>query len=266
MQTVIAEDWGRLSYAEAWERQTAAHQALVAHKLANRDCPAGTLVQNHRLLLVEHPPVYTLGKSGKPEHLLLSEDECREKGIDYFPINRGGDITFHGPGQLVVYPILDLECFFTDVHRYVRNLEEVIIRTLADFGLPGERIAGYTGVWIAEFRPPTTDRRPPTADYRPPTADYRLPTAAKLCAIGVHLSRWVTLHGLAFNVNTDLRYFDYIVPCGIRDEDKSVTSLARLLGHEADMETVKRLVVRHFADVFQCDVTLPESAGSPFLT
>ncbi|MDX2135473.1 MAG: lipoyl(octanoyl) transferase LipB [Saprospiraceae bacterium] len=267
MQTVVAEDWGRLSYAEAWERQTAAHQALVAHKLANRDSPAGTLVQNHRLILVEHPPVYTLGKSGKPEHLLLSESACREKGIDYFPINRGGDITFHGPGQLVVYPILDLECFFTDVHRYVRNLEEVIIRTLADFGLPGERIAGYTGVWIAEFGMRNAECTPagPPEDAH---SAFHIPHSAfaKLCAIGVHLSRWVTLHGLAFNVNTDLRYFDYIVPCGIRDEDKSVTSLARLLGHDADMETVKRHVVRHFADVFQCDVTLPESAGSPFLT
>jgi lipoyl(octanoyl) transferase len=243
-QTIQAEDWGRLPYQEAWDKQSQIHQALVAHKLAHRSEPAGTYPQDHRLVFVEHPPVFTLGKSGKADHLLLTEAECAARGIDYFPINRGGDITFHGPGQLVVYPLLDLECFFSDVHRYVRSLEEVVIRTLADEGLLGTRIKDYTGVWISDAPPHTPNPIPQTPNR-------------KLCAIGVHLSRWVTLHGLALNVHTDLQYFDYIVPCGIQDKDKTVTSMARELNRAVDVQRVKLLLMHHFAEVFQCAVEPP---------
>ncbi len=214
-----ARDLGRMRWAEAYALQ----QELVGQRKRNEIAD--------QLLLVEHPPVYTLGKSGSMDHLLLSETELVARGIQFFPINRGGDITFHGPGQLVGYPIMDLECFFTDVHRYVRNIEEVIIRTLADFGLSGYRIKEYTGVWVGG----EAGRQ-----------------QRKICAIGVHLSRWVTLHGWAFNVNTDLQYFDYIVPCGITDEDKTVTSMAVELGHPVDMDAVKTSLKRHFADVFDC--------------
>lgn len=225
-------DLGAMPYKEAWDLQTALHQEIVAQKLAHRGQEPGSYPQRHHLLFVEHPPVYTLGKSGSMENLLLSAAEMEARGIAFYPINRGGDITYHGPGQLVGYPILDLECFFTDVHRYVRNLEEVMIRTLGDYGIAGGRIEGYTGVWIEDDAP----------------------LKRKICAIGVHLSRWVSLHGWAFNVNTDLEYFDNIVPCGIIDEDKTVTSLAKELGREVDFETVKQQVKFHFSEVFDCEV------------
>jgi lipoyl(octanoyl) transferase len=231
-QNVLFHDLGLMSYQAAWDHQTAVHRALVEQKLAHRGEQPGTYPQQHQLLFVEHPPVYTLGKSGSMDHLLLTEAQMSEQGIQFFPINRGGDITFHGPGQLVGYPILDLECFFTDVHRYVRNIEEVFIRTLADYGIAAGREPGYTGVWIAD----------------------NLPKKRKICAIGVHLSRWVTLHGWAFNANTDLAYFDNIVPCGIDEEDKGVTSLAAELGQTVDMTALKTNVKRHFADVFECSV------------
>jgi lipoyl(octanoyl) transferase len=236
---VYVEDLATTRYQEAWTYQTELHRALVDNKLAHRGELPGTYLQEHRLLLVEHPPVYTLGKSGSMNNLLLNEQQLTERGIEFFPINRGGDITFHGPGQLVGYPILDLECFFTDVHRYVRNIEEVMIRTLADYGLVAGRIEGYTGVWM-EHNPnfPLSD----------PDADKH----RKICAIGVHLSRWTTLHGWAFNVNTPLEYFDYIIPCGIEDADKTVTSLARELGQPIDMAEVKERVKRHFSEVFEC--------------
>ncbi len=224
-----------MDYQTAWDYQTVLHRALVDNKLNNRQLTPGSYPQAHQLLLVEHPPVYTLGKSGSLEHVLLSETELTERGIQFFPINRGGDITFHGPGQLVGYPILDLECFFTDIHKYVRSIEEVIIRTLADYELEGMRIKDYTGVWLKSAGEPV---------------QYR-----KICAIGVHLSRWTTLHGWAFNVNTDLEYFDYIVPCGIADADKTVTSLAQELGHSVDMEAVKSRIKHHFATVFACTWT-----------
>lgn len=234
MPQVQCQDLGQMPYRSAWDYQTLLHRNLVDNKLANRQLAAGQYAQEHFLLLVEHPPVYTLGKSGSMDNLLLSEAELIEKGIEFFPINRGGDITFHGPGQLVGYPVLDLECFFTDVHRYVRNIEEVIIRTVADYGLEAFRIQGYTGVWVA--------KKDPGGGF------------GKLCAIGVHLSRWVTLHGWAFNVNTLLNYFDHIVPCGIVDPDKSVTSLANELGYSVDMEDVKRKLKGHFANVFECEL------------
>lgn len=239
METVIGQDLGHMRYREAWDYQTSLHKTLVDNKLANKHLPSKSYPQAHHLLFVEHPPVYTLGKSGSMDHLLLSETELVARGIEFFPINRGGDITFHGPGQLVGYPILDLECFFTDVHRYVRHLEEVMIRTLAEYNIEGMRLAGFTGVWVEDTPPQTTQSTP----------NYR-----KICAIGVHLSRWTTLHGWAFNINTPLEYFENIVPCGIQDEDKTVTSLAQLLGYEVDMAEIKGKVIRHFEAVFECRV------------
>jgi lipoyl(octanoyl) transferase len=241
MQTVQCRDLGQMDYQTAWDFQTALHRHLVENKLSNRDLIPGTYLQPHQLLFVEHPPVYTLGKSGSMDNLLLTEAELRERGIEFFPINRGGDITFHGPGQIVGYPLLDLECFFTDVHKYVRNIEEVIIRTLAEYGLKTFRIKDYTGVWVDGPQPATSNQQPATSNR-------------KICAIGVHLSRWVTLHGWAFNVNTSLEYFDFIVPCGIADEDKTVTSLAAELGRPVDLQEVKEKLKRHFADVFECEV------------
>ncbi len=242
MQTVRFEDLGHLPFQKAWDYQTSLHRMLIDNKLKNRQQPAGSYTQDHALLFVEHPHVYTLGKSGSLDNLLLTEQELQTRRIDYFPINRGGDITYHGPGQVVGYPILDLECFFTDVHRYVRNIEEVIIRTLADFDVEAIRIKDYTGVWC----PPKTRENVPIneADF---WNKYR-----KICAIGVHLSRWVTLHGFALNVHTDLAYFNYIVPCGIVDADKTVSSLVREVGRQVPMRTVQQKLKTHFCDIFQC--------------
>jgi lipoyl(octanoyl) transferase len=231
MQTVQYQDLGLIGYQNAWDFQTTCHKELVDNKLNNRHLAPKSFSQNHRLLLCEHPPVYTLGKSGSMDHLLLSETELLARGIDFFPINRGGDITYHGPGQVVGYPILDLDYFFNDVHRYVRCLEEVIIRTLADYELEGFRVKDFTGVWLKGTEKPTNK---------------------KICAIGVHLSRWVTLHGWAFNVNADLDYFHHIVPCGIVDEDKTVTSMAKELGGVVDLEEVKGQIKVHFGEVFGC--------------
>ncbi|MCC7465798.1 MAG: lipoyl(octanoyl) transferase LipB [Saprospiraceae bacterium] len=235
MEIVRYKDLGRMRYQEAWDYQTSLHQALIATKMAHKGMPPESYTQEHHLLLVEHPPVYTLGKSGSMDHLLLSEQELSERGIEFFPINRGGDITYHGPGQIVGYPILDLERFFTDVHLYVRNIEEVIIRTLADYNIESYRIKEYTGVWTQTQGTAT-----------------QAPMQRKICAIGVHLSRWTTLHGWAFNVNTELDYFRNIVPCGINDDDKTVTSMAQLLGREMDMEEVKQKIKKYFEEVFQC--------------
>lgn len=178
------------------------------------------------LLLVEHPHVYTLGKSGRAAHLLVDQPELERRGAVFYRVNRGGDITYHGPGQLVAYPILDLDHFFTDIHRYLRTLEAVVIGLLADYGLRGMRAEGETGVWL----------------------EAGTPRARKICAMGVRASRWVTMHGLALNANTDLAYFDLIVPCGIRG--KGVTSLKRELGHEVSMDAVKERFKVHFEAVF----------------
>jgi lipoyl(octanoyl) transferase len=245
MQVVRFQDLGRLGYQEAWDYQTRLHQALVANKLQNRGLPPKSYPQEHVFLVVEHPPVFTLGKSGSVEHLLLSEPELQARGIQYFPINRGGDITYHGPGQIVGYPILDLECFFTDVHRYVRHIEEMIIRTLAEYGVEAIRIKGHTGVWC----PPAPERTEPTSE-----ADFWQKNR-KICAIGVHLSRWVTLHGFAFNINTDLNYFNYIVPCGIADADKTVTSLEREIGRTVPIADVQQRLNKHFCAIFDCELT-----------
>lgn len=230
MEKVIFKDLGRIDYQEAWDYQTRIHQAIVQRKLAIRNEESTDLPLAHQLLFCEHPPVYTLGKSGSLDHLLLNEDELASQGFTFYKINRGGDITYHGPGQLVGYPIFDMERFFTDIHKYVRYIEEAIIRTIADYGLEGFRLKGYTGVWLA--------------------AEGDLPKR-KICAIGVHLSRWVTMHGFAFNVNTDLSHFGHIVPCGIDDKDKGVTSLAKEMGHAVDVIEVKEKVKQRFQELFE---------------
>ena len=229
-QKVYFEDWGRIDYAKAWDDQKTIHASLSELKLNNRGkAIEDQIIPQHRLIFCEHNPVFTLGKSGSEENVLLSEQELQDKGISYFAINRGGDITYHGPGQIVVYPILDLDYFFTDVHKYVRYLEEAVILTLAEYGLKGFRIQGYTGVWLE---------------------NSKRGKLAKICAIGVHLSRWITMHGLAFNINTDLHYFNYIIPCGIVDQEKTVTSMSVELGMKIDQQEVKTQLKNHFCELF----------------
>jgi lipoyl(octanoyl) transferase len=240
-QPVLFEDLGSMSYKEAWDYQEELLQKNVKKKIMAREQvidiqPATT----HHLLFVEHPPVYTLGKSGDIAHVLISEEERATKQIEFFPINRGGDITFHGPQQLVGYPILDLERFYTDLGKYLRNLEEVFILTMAEYGLKGERSAGETGVWL----------------------DASIPgKERKICAMGIRCSRWVTMHGFAFNVNTDLSYFDYIIPCGI--VGKQVTSLQKELGYALDMEEVKDKVKKNFEKVFNVELESVSRKKSP---
>ncbi len=222
-----------LSYKEVWDIQTEIQKELIAQKLKKRWLTReeqSLKDQKNQLIFCEHFPVYTLGKSGSMEHLLLSEEEIRRDNIEFFKINRGGDITYHGPGQITGYPIMDLDEFITDVHLYVRNIEEVIIRYLSLHDIEGIRLRQYTGVWL------------PPNDFFP---KYR-----KICAIGIHLSRWVSMHGFAFNVNTDLAYFDKIIPCGIADENKMVTSLANELGHQISIENVSDDLARIFSEVF----------------
>ena len=185
--------------------------------------------QSH-LLFCEHPNVYTLGKSGDEKNLLVNEDYLKSRGASFYKINRGGDITYHGPGQIVGYPILDLDNFFTDIHKYLRLLEDAVLKTIVEYGIKGDRSGGETGVWL----------------------DVGKPTARKICALGVRSSRWVTMHGFAFNVNTDLSYFENIVPCGIAD--KSVTSLQEELGHKLDIEEVKEKLKNHLASIFKMEL------------
>jgi len=233
MEEVILKDLGSIDYQEAWDLQQDLLSELVAAKRLNQSKVkegGEALAQKHYFLFCEHQPVYTLGKSGSLDHLLLNEEELAAKSIRFYKINRGGDITFHGPGQVVGYPIFDLDCFFTDVHKYVRMIEEAIIRTLNDFGLKAGRETGFTGVWL-----PETNVLP----------------KRKICAIGVHLSRWVTMHGFALNVNTDLTYFQHIVPCGISDDNKAVTTMAIELKKEVDEEKVKERIIHHFANLFE---------------
>lgn len=228
-KNVKVADWGLLSYQKAWQRQEEYFSQIISRKRENRKLEHPFPTDNH-LFFVTHPPVFTIGKSGKMEHLLLNEKELVTKGISFYKTNRGGDITFHGPGQIVGYPLLDLDNFFTDIHRYLRSLEEVIIKTLADFGIDGARSDGETGVWL----------------------DLNTASARKICAMGVRASRWVTMHGFAFNVNTDLSYFDYIVPCGIRG--KGVTSLANELKEQMNEQEVKDKLLKHFKEVFQVEI------------
>lgn len=242
-QPVIFRDLGLIGYQEAWDYQEYLLQQNVKVKAAayatasgqgstcderSREAPWDTL---HHLLLCEHAPVFTLGKSGQMAHLLVNEKQLAEKGISFYRTNRGGDITFHGPEQIVGYPILDLEKFFRDIGRYLRSLEEVIIRTIAEYGIRGERSPGETGVWIA------------------PQDAHK---ARKICAMGVRCSRWITMHGFALNVNTDLSYFDHIIPCGI--QGKQVTSIERELGHTVSIEEVKEKLKHHFEEVFRVDL------------
>jgi len=233
-QKVQFQDLGTMDYQSAWDYQEellAKNVEIKSWKWRNEDENIATEIDTtHHLLFVEHPPVYTLGKSGKIEHVLISEEERKKNDLGFFRINRGGDITFHGPGQIVAYPILDLEKFYTDIGKYMRNLEEVIIRTLAEYGLTGDRSPGETGVWLD---PGIKGKE------------------RKICAIGIRCSRWITMHGLAFNVNTKLDYFSNIIPCGI--VNKQVTSLKKELGSEMDIDEVKDKVRKNFEKVFDVE-------------
>jgi len=220
------QDLGIKEYQPTWDYQEELLKQNLDIKIHNRENPEDLKETNNHLLFVEHPHVYTLGKSGHESNLLANENKLKEINATYVKVNRGGDITYHGFGQIVGYPILDLENFYTDIHRYMRDLEEVIIRTIAEYGLIGERSPGETGVWF----------------------DVGKPYARKICALGVKASRWVTIHGFALNVNTDMKYFDYIIPCGI--SDKQVTSMKRELEREVDYEEVKQKIKKHFAEVF----------------
>lgn len=228
-KNIRVEDLGSKDFKDTWDYQEQLFKAILDTKIKNRREDAGLETDNH-FLFVEHPHVYTLGKSGDLSNLLLSEAQLTEKGATFYKINRGGDITYHGPGQIVGYPILDLDNFFTDIHKYLRYLEECIILTLGEYGLKTERSPGETGVWL----------------------DVGTPFARKICAMGVRASRWVTMHGFALNINADLGYFDNIIPCGIRG--KAVTSLNNELGVETvDEEEVKSKILKHFKVLFEAE-------------
>ena len=230
-QEIVFRDLGLMEYKAAWDLQEKLLHENVAVKSDSNSNSADT---THYLLFTEHPPVYTLGKSGNKSNVLMSDEELAANNISFFHINRVGDITFHGPGQIVGYPILDLEKFYTDIGRYLRNIEEVIILTLAEYGLKGDRSKGETGVWL-DPDVPGKER--------------------KICAIGVRCSRWVTMHGFAFNINTDLSYFNNIIPCGIAN--KQVTSLSKELGRQMDINEVKEKVKRNFEKIFEAEIVTP---------
>ncbi|CAN5446438.1 lipoyl(octanoyl) transferase LipB [soil metagenome] len=223
---------GLVDYQQAWDYQQELMDTCIARKLANRTA-INPEIQKHYLILCEHPAVFTLGKSGSMDNLLVKEDELEHRGVNFYKINRGGDITHHGPGQLVGYPILDLDEFFTDIHKYLRFLEEAIILTLKNLGLTAGRLQGATGVWLE------------------PEVPAR---ARKICAMGIRASRWVTMHGFALNVNNDLDYFDWIIPCGI--DDKQVTSIKKELGRTVEMERVMTLFQTHFSKLFGATLTV----------
>jgi len=226
---VHIQDLGRRDYKDTWDYQEKLFKSIIDLKIKNRRESTGLQTPNH-FLFVEHPHVYTLGKSGDINNLLVDEAKLKEKEATFYKINRGGDITYHGPGQIVGYPILDLDNFFTDIHKYLRLLEEMVILTLAGYGLKAERSEGETGVWL----------------------DVGTPFARKICAMGVRASRWVTMHGFALNVNTDLGYFDLMIPCGIKD--KAVTSLNAELGKkEVNEEEVKEKLLQHFETLFEAE-------------
>lgn len=228
MPTVEFRDLGLIDYKEAWDYQEKLFKATVDQKIAIRKEETSEPTKNY-LLFCQHPHVYTLGKSGKKEHLLLNDQQLESKEAKYYEINRGGDITYHGPGQLVGYPIFDLDHFFSDIHKYLRYLEEAVILTLKEFGIESGRVDGLTGVWI----------------------DGGTPHERKICAMGVKSSRWVTMHGIGFNVNSDLSYFSNIVPCGI--QDKAVTSMQQELGHEVDFQKVSDILKEKIATQFGFD-------------
>lgn len=227
-KNVCIEDLFQKDYKETWDYQASLLQDIVDLKIKNRR--EGTCIEtSNHFLFVEHPHVYTLGKSGDISNLLLNEKQLEEKGATFYKISRGGDITYHGPGQVVGYPILDLENFFTDIHKYLRLLEETIILTIAEYGLKGERSEGETGVWLG----------------------VGTPFARKICAMGIRTSRWVTMHGFALNVNTDLGYFDNIIPCGIRG--KAVASMESELGRKISVDEVKEKILKHFKHLFEVE-------------
>lgn len=219
---------GLKDYKDTWDYQEILFKESIQLKIKHRDGLTETL-PTHKLLFCEHPHVYTLGKSGSEQNLLIGEAILKQKGATYYKINRGGDITYHGPGQLVAYPILDLDQFFTDIHKYMRFLEEAVILTIAEFGITGDRVDGSTGVWI----------------------DINTPKERKICAMGVKSSRWVTMHGLALNVNPDLDYFENIVPCGITD--KAVTSMEKELGKKVNFDLVSKSLKKNLSKVFEFD-------------
>jgi len=225
---ILLSDLENKDYKETWDYQSQLLQKIVDVKIQNRRNNLQETTKNH-FLFVEHPHVYTLGKSGDLSNLLLTENQLKEKNATFYKINRGGDITYHGPGQIVGYPILDLENFFTDIHKYLRLLEETIILTIAEYGLKGIRSPGETGVWL----------------------DVGTPFARKICAMGIRSSRWVTMHGFALNANVNLGYFDHIIPCGIRG--KAVTSMEVELGKKVDTEEVKQKILKHFKTLFEVE-------------
>ena len=227
---VEVRNLGSKDYKETWDYQEQLFKDTLDQKIRNRRQNENIATHNY-LLFVEHPHVYTLGKSGDHTNLLLSEEQLEQKNASFYKINRGGDITYHGPGQIVGYPILDLDNFFTDIHKYLRLLEEMVILTLSEYGIKTERSPGETGVWL----------------------DVGTPFARKICAMGVRASRWVTMHGFALNVNADLGYFDHIIPCGIKD--KAVTSLNVELGQkEVDMAEVQQKLMKHFSQLFEAEL------------
>jgi lipoyl(octanoyl) transferase len=223
---VQVQDLGFRDYKETWDYQEGLFAQIIGEKQENRKSETPQQTSNY-FLFVEHPHVFTLGKSGNASNLLVNQDILRERGATFYHINRGGDITYHGPGQIVGYPILDLENFFTDIHKYLRLLEQMVIDTLAEYGIAGERSPGETGVWL----------------------DVGTPNARKMCAMGVRASRWVTMHGFALNVNADLSYFDLMIPCGIKG--KGVTSLSKELGRPVAMAEVREKLLSHFARHFE---------------
>lgn len=227
-RNVLLKDLTVKDYKDTWDYQTELLQEIVNTKIENRRNDSKKDTKNY-FLFVEHPHVYTLGKSGDLANLLLNEKQLAEKGATFYKINRGGDITYHGPGQIVGYPILDLENFFTDIHKYLRFLEEVIILTIAEYGIKGTRSDGETGVWL----------------------DVGTPFARKICAMGIRSSRWVTMHGFALNANVNLGYFDNIIPCGIKG--KAVTSMEAELGQKVNMEEVKSKILKHFKELFDVE-------------
>ena len=231
MRKVIFTDLGVIDYKEAWDYQEQIFNEVVQRKLRNRELPADQQEEIvHHLIFCEHPHVYTLGKSGSEENLLLNDEKLAEKNATFYKINRGGDITYHGPGQLVAYPIFDLDDFFTDIHKYLRYLEEAVMLTLQEYGIQSERAEGLTGVWMDS---------------------QDVLKARKICAIGVKCARWVTMHGIGFNINTDLAYFNNIIPCGIND--KQVTSLAKEKGKNIDMPELKEKLKLNMANLFDFD-------------
>jgi lipoyl(octanoyl) transferase len=228
MRKVHYIEKGLIDYKKCWDDQEVLFKASIQQKIDNRDGKSNQKPPNH-LIFCEHPHVYTLGKSGAESNLLISEELLKQHNAQFYKINRGGDITYHGPGQLVMYPIFDLDQFFTDIHKYMRYLEEAVILTLAAFGIKAGRVDGLTGVWV----------------------DGGTPQERKICAMGVKSSRWVTMHGIALNVNSDLSYFNHIVPCGI--VDKAVTSMEKELGEKVDMKKVQLELKENMANIFDFD-------------